>query len=65
MSEPELISAMEAHQRVSSGGALLVCAYQSDYKFQNVRLQGAIPLSSFEEELTSIDRAREIIFYCA
>lgn len=56
---------MEAHQRVSSGGALLVCAYQSDYKFQNVRLQGAIPLSSFEEELTSIDRAREIIFYCA
>ncbi|MGA7277526.1 MAG: hypothetical protein WBW79_06270 [Desulfocapsaceae bacterium] len=65
MSDIALISATEAHQHAADGSALLVCAYESDQKFYNVHLEGAIALSQFQAQLATIDRDKEIIFYCA
>ena len=65
MSEVALIAAKKAHERVKSGLSLLVCAYESDDKFRNVHLEGAIPLSEFQSKLDTFDKEREIIFYCA
>jgi rhodanese-related sulfurtransferase len=65
MFDVALISAIEAHQHAADGSALLVCAYESDRKFHNVHLEGAIPLSEFQTQLATIDRDKEIIFYCA
>jgi hypothetical protein len=45
--------------------ALLVCAYDSDEKFQQNRLDGAISLADFQARESSIPKSREIIFYCA
>ena len=47
------------------GQAILVCAYDSDEKFNKMRLQGAIPLSTFKDKLKSIGKDQMIIFYCA
>ena len=65
MSEAVLISAVEAHEHSQNGDALLVCAYDSDDKFKNVHLQGAIPLSQFKANLSTTEKSKEIIFYCA
>lgn len=65
MSEITLVTATEAHARAKSGSALLVCAYDSDDKFSNVHLEGAMPLSEFQTRLNTIERDKEIIFYCA
>lgn len=45
--------------------AMLVCAYDSEEKFQQNHLEGAISLAEFESQLDSIPKNREIIFYCA
>jgi rhodanese-related sulfurtransferase len=56
---------MEAREKVMKGEAILVCAYDSDEKFNKMRLQGAIPLSSFKDKLEDIGKEQMIIFYCA
>jgi hypothetical protein len=61
----ERIAVMEAREKVTKGQAILVCAYDSDEKFNKIRLQGAIPLSTFKEKLKSIGKEQMIIFYCA
>ena len=65
MSEVNLVAASEAYTRAKSGSALLVCAYDSDEKFRNVHLEGALSLGEFKAKLNTIDRGKEIIFYCA
>ena len=42
MSEPVRISPQEARQKVTSGQALLVCAYDDPDKFQQNHLEGAL-----------------------
>jgi uncharacterized protein (TIGR02284 family) len=59
------IPAREAHERVASGRAMLVCAYDSPEKFEHNHLEGAISLKDFESQASSIPKDREIIFYCA
>ena len=61
----ERIAVMEAREQVVQGRAILVCAYDSDETFNKIRLQGAIPLSTFKNQLTSIEKEQMIIFYCA
>jgi hypothetical protein len=61
----ERIAVMEAREKVIEGQAILVCAYDSDETFNKMRLQGAIPLSTFKDKLTSIEKEQMIIFYCA
>jgi hypothetical protein len=65
MAEVERISAEEARQKVQSGRALLVCAYDDEAKCGPIRLEGAITMSELRRKLPSVPRDREIILYCA
>ena len=60
----ERISPRQAHTDLASG-ALLVCGYDSDEKFQSNHLAGAISLAEFRAREDSVPKDREIIFYCA
>jgi hypothetical protein len=64
MTDPIRISVEEARQKVNSGTALLVCAYDDDEKFKNNRLQGAISIGEFRSKIPSLSTEQEIIFYC-
>lgn len=55
----------EARSRVSTGEALLVCAYEDPSTFRSMHLEGAISLEGFRAMTPSLDQGREIIFYCA
>jgi hypothetical protein len=65
MTEQMEISAGEAHERVASGKALLVCAYRDERVCRKVQLEGSITLKQFEAQLPKLPRDQEIIFYCA
>ena len=65
MSEPIRISPQEARQKVVSGQALLVCAYEDADKFKNNHLEGALSFSELRSQLPGLARGQEIIFYCA
>ena len=45
--------------------ALLVCTYDSEEKFQQNRIEGAIALDDFASQADAIPQDQEIIFYCA
>jgi rhodanese-related sulfurtransferase len=49
----------------TSGGAMLVCGYDSEEKFRDNHLEGALSLDEFESQVDSLPREREIVFYCA
>ncbi len=63
MTEPIRISAEEARKKVTSGEALLVCAYEDVEKFGKTHLEAAISLQDFKARLPSLSRDQEIIFY--
>jgi hypothetical protein len=65
MTDQMEISAEEAHERVASGKALLVCAYRDERVCRKVQLEGSISLKQFEAQLPKLSRDQEIIFYCA
>jgi hypothetical protein len=65
MTDPELISPQETHEKLKAGTALLVCAYDSDDKFKTMPLEGAISLNNLLLKLSSLTKDQEIIFYCA
>ncbi len=65
MTEPKRVPSEEVHQKLQSGTALLVCAYEDDAKFKKVQLQGAISLNEFKSKLSSLTKEHEIVFYCA
>lgn len=64
MAEVERLSAEEARQKVQSGQALLVCAYDDESKCGPIRLEGAITMSELRRELPSLPKDKEIILYC-
>ena len=61
----ERIDVGTARKNVSSGQALLVCAYEDDVKCRKGRLEGSIPLARFETIAATLPKTQEIIFYCA
>jgi hypothetical protein len=63
MAEPTRISAEEARNKVTSGKALLVCAYEDEEKFRKLHLQDAISLQEFKTRLPALSKEQEIIFY--
>lgn len=65
MAEIERHSADEVREKISTGGALLVCAYAEDEKFHKVHLDGAISLNDFSSRTHLISKDQEIYFYCA
>jgi hypothetical protein len=65
MADIQRVSAEEARFRVSRYEALLVCAYEDLSSYQSKHLEGAISIQEFRIRASSLDREREIIFYCA
>lgn len=65
MAKYDLISSRQARKDVQSNEALLVCAYESDEKFKNAALEGAISLQEFRQKEDELAKDREIIFYCS
>ena len=63
MLEPERVTAEEVYNKLKSGGALLVCAYEDEIKFKAMQLEGAISLNEFKSKLPSLARDQEIVFY--
>jgi hypothetical protein len=65
MADIERIGPEDARERVRSGQALLVCAYENDATCSRMRLDGAISLRELEARAATLARDRELIFYCA
>jgi hypothetical protein len=65
MAIPTRISAEEVYTKLKSSGAIFVCAYDSDEKYERVRIEKSIPFSQFRSILPTIPKTQEIIFYCA
>jgi hypothetical protein len=65
MTEPERISPKELYEKLRTGAAILVCAYEDDEKFKALHLEGAISFNDFRLNLPSLSKNREIAFYCA
>ena len=65
MIEPKRITPEEVYQKLKTGKALLVCAYEDEAKFRKVQLQGAISLNEFKSKLPSLAKDQEVVFYCA
>ena len=62
----ERISVPEARRHLQADpNALFVCAYDSDEKFRQNRLDGAFSLADFRAREGNLARDQEIIFYCA
>lgn len=59
------IDPAQARTHVSTGCALLVCAYDSQEKFLKNHLGGALSLQDLQMLEDELPRDREIIFYCA
>lgn len=57
------VSPHYAHQAVTSGKALLVCAYPDQEVCDKIMLEGAISLRDFEARLPKLKKDQEIIFY--
>jgi rhodanese-related sulfurtransferase len=62
--QADRVSPQESKEHLKSG-ALLVCGYDSEEKFQGNHLEGAISLGEFKTREKQIARDHEIIFYCA
>ncbi len=65
MNDTQRVSVEEARKKVQSDSALLVCAYDSDEKFQKMHLEGALSLGDFRTRVSTLSKEKEIIFYCA
>ena len=61
----ERISPNEGHERVESGEALLVCAYEDAEKCAKNHLEGGLSLDEFQAQADSLPRDKEILFFCA
>jgi hypothetical protein len=63
MEEPKRITPEEVHQKLKSGTALLICAYEDEAKFKKMQLEGAISFNEFKSKLPSLLKDQEIVFY--
>jgi len=63
MSAPKRVSPQEVRSQLQAGQALLVCAYESDVKFRQAALEGAVSFGEFERRKSSLPRDLEIVFY--
>ena len=61
---PGRVSVAEARVRLSSSGALMVCAYEDQEKCEKGRLAGALTFNELKAMVASLSTDRELIFYC-
>jgi len=65
MSEAKQIDSFQARERMEAGGALLVCAYETEAKFKKTHLEGAVSRPDFNSRYSPPAQGQEIIVYCA
>ena len=66
MHEVPRVNPEEIYPKLRSGEAPpVVCAYDSDARFRQVHLEGAMSLEEFKSLQSTLPRDREIVFYCA
>lgn len=63
MADIARISPEQAHTKIKSNQALLVCAYEDDAKCKIFNLEGSISFTSFKARAQSLPKSQEIIFY--
>lgn len=61
--EPDRITPEKVRQKLKSGTAILVCAYEDEARFKAMHLEGAISFNEFKSKLSSFEKGQEIIFY--
>jgi hypothetical protein len=61
----ERVGVDEARREVEAGRALLVCAYDDEAKYRQLRLENAIALHDLQRRVDSVPRNQTLIFYCA
>ena len=59
------VSPEQARKIVFEGNGILACAYESEEKFQQNRLEGAISFQELNGRLSSLSKQQDIILYCA
>lgn len=59
------IDPKQAKHDAGVGDALIVCAYDSQEKYEANHLQGAISLDELQSRESDLSKERELIFYCA
>ena len=64
MSTLERIPPEAVYEKVKSGKALLVGAYDDEERCAKLHLEGAMSLNEFRSRLPSLSKDQEIIFYC-
>jgi hypothetical protein len=67
MDDVRRVTPEEAHQRVESGQALLVCAYEDEARCRQLHIGDALTMEELRRLLERDQKARdrELIFYCA
>lgn len=63
MAQAVRVNPQEVRDKVKSGKALLVCAYDDEEKCRQYPLEGAITLTELRSRAPAKDQ--ELIFYCA
>ena len=59
----ERISPQQAHTKVKSNQALLVCAYEDEAKCRMLNLEGSTSFTVFKSRVQSLPKSQELIFY--
>jgi len=59
------IDPKQAKHDAEVGDALIVCAYDSQEKFEANELKGALSLDDLQSREGELSKDRELIFYCA
>jgi len=65
MKKPKEIDSTQAREKVKSGEATLVCAYEDVEKCGKLLLDGSIPLAKLKANLKDRNKDEELVFYCA
>ena len=65
MAEAARVDPEEVLEKIESGEALLVCAYEDVAKCRDADLEGSITLGELRSRLASIPKDKEIVFFCA
>jgi hypothetical protein len=63
MADIQRIDAQQAHTKVKSNQALLVCAYDDEAKCRRLNLDGSISFATLQSRAASLPKTQEIIFY--
>lgn len=54
----------EVYKKLTTGDAVLVCAYKQEAMCKPIWIEGAVSLNQFETGLSGIKKDQAIIFYC-